>query len=141
MTLVCVVCGSVRKRGSILRCRNHAPHHSRFADIDETLIPAIVTLNQKGYTTRFCCAGHFWSPLPNCYIAFDKEIILPFLPDGYEVDIDYDTEESDIIVIRHEFTEKSVADTAFAINDNARLLLQWAEALPERKEKNGHDIL
>ena len=30
----------------------------KYVDIDEKIVNAIKILNEKGYTTRYCCSGH-----------------------------------------------------------------------------------
>ncbi len=68
-----------------------------YADIDELIAPTIQVLNQKGYTTRFCCSGHpfdNWLMRENgeyretadpseSYIAFAEGITLPSLPPDF----------------------------------------------------------
>ena len=43
-------------------------------EIDELMIPTIQTLISKGYTTDFCCSGHYEKFLSYGYICFSEYI-------------------------------------------------------------------
>lgn len=96
-------------------------------EVDELLIPTIKILNKKGYSTKFCCSGHYDSQHPNGYIAFEDWVELPSIPNGFKFDEDYDC-----IVIRStlSYTTPTLEDFK-AICDNAKTLLDWAMSLPE----------
>jgi len=48
--------------------------------IDDTIVPSIQVLNRKGYRTNECCSGHPFKGRKNCYIVFDKGVLLPSPP-------------------------------------------------------------
>lgn len=103
--------------------------HGRVVEIDELMLPIIKTLNQKGYTTAYCCSGHIWSNKPNCYISFDTEIrSLPHYP------VFYDVEHNERLTIRQNFEAKDEHDLHRMILSNIICLSIWTEALPVRKE-------
>ena len=96
-------------------------------EVDELLLPTIKILNEKGYSTKFCCSGHYESQHPNGYIAFEDWVDLPYIPDGFKADEDYDH-----IVIRSTlpYTTPTLEDFK-TICDNAKTLLDWAISLPD----------
>ena len=49
-------------------------------EVDELMLPIIIELNKKGYTTLNCCSGHYYEEIPHCYIMFKKTIIFDSLP-------------------------------------------------------------
>lgn len=94
-------------------------------EIDDLLLPVIIELNKKGYTTKYCCAGHYYDHPINSYIMFDEDIELPSIPPNYKYENDHNTIRrnfSDIVNIENYkyFTE---------INNNATQLLKWAKSL------------
>ncbi|MBQ8513044.1 MAG: hypothetical protein IJ497_10545 [Clostridia bacterium] len=118
--------------------------------IDELIAPTISVLNQKGYTTRFCCSGHpendrfiidkeeesgfrkGYNSL-NAYIAFETGITLPYLPEGFEEsqNLTYDRP-----VIRKHYKVENEHDNEYfekarQILDSMKELYEWALTLPE----------
>ena len=122
--------------------------------IDELIAPTIAVLNQKGYTTRFCCSGHpenDWFSLDrteesgvqtsanplNAYIAFETGIELPTLPEGFETErnVVYDR-----LVIRKWYKVENAHDNEYfekarQILDSMKELYEWALTLPEIEQK------
>ena len=76
-------------------------------EVDELLLPTIKILNEKGYSTKFCCSGHYESQHPNGYIAFEDWVELPY-------------------------TTPTLEDFKI-ICDNAKTLLDWAISLPDHE--------
>lgn len=76
--LICPECGSVYQKNLINTKHMNGyympcPRTDCCGDIfecDELLIPAILELNNKGYSTLFCCAGHAFE-YGEGYISFD----------------------------------------------------------------------
>lgn len=56
------------------KCPNAQCEHT-LIQIDEIMIPTIMMLNEKGYETKFCCSGHFYRDVIDCYIKFTEEVI------------------------------------------------------------------
>lgn len=95
-------------------------------EVDELLIPTIQILNDKGYTTKFCCSGHYTDQHPNGYIMFEDGVELPYIPEGFIKDNDYNntTIRSTLSSTKPTFEDFKV------ICDNAKTLLDWAISLP-----------
>lgn len=118
-----------------------------YVEIDELIAPTIQALNQKGYTTKFCCSGHpsrVWlmldeggyyetsSPLDSS-IVFENNITLPFLPP------DFEAEEREWyhgrLVIRKRYpidddNNVQYFERAEKILETMKQLYQWALNLP-----------
>ena len=47
--------------------------------LDELIVPIVKILNQKGYTTKYCCSGHSYDIFEavNFYIMFERGIRIP----------------------------------------------------------------
>jgi hypothetical protein len=69
--LTCLSCYSVYG-GKERPCPNCG---AGLVEIDENIAPIIVKLNEKGYETWACCAGHLYEPAG--YIAFCEKYDLP----------------------------------------------------------------
>lgn len=52
-------------------------------EVDELILLTIKILNQKGYYTKFCCSGHSYHEISQCYILFEKGIELLNIPKGF----------------------------------------------------------
>jgi len=57
--------------------------HGEVVEIDELIMPTIIELNKKDYTTEFCCSGHSYERYTNTYISFTGEKIPMNLPKGF----------------------------------------------------------
>jgi len=123
-----------------------------YAAIDELIAPAIQVLNQKGYTTKYCCSGHplkDWlmrtskteegyeksmAPIRS-YIAFADGITLPSLPPGFTgMQITYKADFG--LVIEKYFIVDDTSDNPYfalaqTILDTMKQLYVWALELPE----------
>ena len=129
-------------------------------DIDEEMFPIIQILNQKGYTTTYCCSGHLHKPynsifdhneikiLPHietnetrtcAYLLFALFVKLPYLPKSWKF---YKSDAKDgFYVIRHYWTKKQkecFKDNPYLYYRKRVKLLQnlyeWALSLPEYDE-------
>jgi hypothetical protein len=90
MGCMCDTCFTIDKRKyrSNLWCKN-PDCDGWIVQIDEVILPTISLLNKKGYITEHCCSGHSWEKsCCNIYISFDKSIVLPYLPFGFNYDKD-----------------------------------------------------
>jgi hypothetical protein len=133
MKKMCLSCFKVYAATRKNPCGNCA---SNLVKIDELYIVIIKILNEKGYTTTYCCSGHIYEKLPQSYILFGEGIKLPCLPEGYVIDYEaHTTIESikDITEIRRDFYLNSYENEAELQKDilkSALAVLEWAEALP-----------
>ncbi len=123
-----------------------------YADIDELIAPTIQVLNQKGYTTRFCCSGHpcdKWlmeedeedfreTAVPlNSYIAFAEGVTLPSLPPDFIAEQSIDNLR---LEIRKWYKIDNASDNQFfekakKILETMEQLYQWALDLPDFENK------
>jgi len=123
-----------------------------FIDIDEWIVPTIQVLNQKGYTTRFCCSGH---PLDDwlfidtskekgykesgnfvrSYIMFDEGITLPSLPPEFIATQNTYGERPRLVIEKdHPITsafENQFFEKARRVLGTMKELYEWALELPE----------
>lgn len=98
-------------------------------EVDELILPTIKILNTKGYSTEYCCSGHYCDEDPRCNIVFSEGIDIPNVPVGFKK------------IKRGDFTHlKSLYSSSkqsyrdfYEICDNAKRLLKWAIKLPYRK--------
>ncbi|MBQ8333676.1 MAG: hypothetical protein IJX93_07875 [Clostridia bacterium] len=119
--------------------------------IDELIAPTIAVLNQKGYTTTFCCAGHpenDWFLIDdgeesgfsesgnarNAYIAFAKGIELPSLPGGFETER-YDWDDFKLTIRKRYVFDDDYFERAQQILETMKELYEWALTLPEFEQK------
>ncbi len=123
-----------------------------YIEIDELIAPTIQVLNQKGYTTKFCCSGHplgncLWrtndgyretsGPIVDCYIAFAEGISLPSVPPGFQAEESVNRSMS--VVLRKEYRVTNAFEAQFftkarQILDTMEQLYQWALELPDLKK-------
>ena len=125
MTLMCEECFEQYniKRRIGLYCKICGGY---LVEIDENFIESIVLLNMKGYYTNYCCSGHPNPKLvPNAYIQFEDNIILPYLPKDFLYDKGYKN------TIRISFPEnEEMIKLQYNILQSAINILEWAESLP-----------
>lgn len=71
MSLLCLKCHNTFESGTVkgetCPCRGCG---GEIADVDELMIPAIVTLKNRGYYPKFSCSGHYGGPMSDHYISF-----------------------------------------------------------------------
>ena len=144
---------------AVMHCKTFEIYHNDqlivpedYIDVDELIAPTIQILNQKGYTTRFCCSGHpltghwLWrdagaeegyrkagAPLMS-YIAFEEGITLPSLPPGFVERPRYGGNPRLVIEKDHPIT--SAAENQFfakaqRILETMKELYEWALELPD----------
>ncbi len=105
--------------------------------IDELFVPIIIELNKKGYITKFCCSGHIDKDNNSSYIYFEDNVRLPYLPKGYLYDQDMYPQVDwkkykGMDTIRKDFDKnKNLNKLSKDIFENAIMVLEWAENLPE----------
>lgn len=97
-------------------------------EVDELMLPIIKILNQKGYYTKFCCSGHSYNEVSQCYIMFEKDIELSNAPNGYFFEKFTSGINKDCIIIEKIF-EGSEYKIFKDINKNANQLLMWVKKL------------
>ncbi|MDP2886565.1 MAG: hypothetical protein Q8P51_16270 [Ignavibacteria bacterium] len=103
------------------------------ADIDECLIPAIQTLNEKGYYTVECCSGHFWDNdrigRTGWYVLFDEwleESDFGKLPDEFAME----TSDKGRVTISRRFQNDDPVGLHMEILKSSVRLTEWARDLP-----------
>ena len=85
-------------------------------EVDELMLQTIKILNEKGYTTKFCCSGHYYHSPSSGYLWFEEWVELPNLPKGFSIDKNH---------------YKSTYKDFSIICDEAKFLFEWAVNLPE----------
>ena len=78
---LCLECGEIydsdwlfkRIRSEYIQCPKTNCVGTLF-EVDELLLPTIKILNEKGYSTKFCCSGH--AKDPRLYEMYNKKIML-----------------------------------------------------------------
>lgn len=103
-------------------------------EIDELFVPIIIELNRKGYTTKFCCSGHYYANCPEAYIMFDSDIELPNIPKGYTKELDTENHTTIRRIFIKDTDDYGECIDAYKyyneIMNNAKCTLQWAKSLP-----------
>jgi hypothetical protein len=133
MKKICLNCFKVYASSRRIPCGNCG---SKLVSIDDLYIVIIKILNQKGYTTTYCCSGHTYEKLPQSYILFGEGVKLPCLPEGYVIDHEAHTifeTFKDITEIRRDFylsSYKNEVELQKDILKSVLIVLEWAEALP-----------
>lgn len=100
--------------------------YGSIVELDELIAPTIITLNQKGYLTKFCCSGHWYADL-NPYIYFydycmPKEIPKPFSKE-------YNSEEIPTTMRARYSKNEKESRYEFVLRINKELY-EWATNLP-----------
>ena len=109
---------------------------SNTLNIDKLMAKTIFILNNKGYKTKYCCAGHKYNSFPDTYLFFEK----PLEPHLKPIFMSYDTYEEtknnkitkieDYRVIRYYYNDKT--NIQDKIKDINHRLLIWALELPSK---------
>ena len=95
-------------------------------EIDDLCIDAIILLNKKGWTTKFCCSGHLDEGLTATYIYFEH---MPnSIPMGFKRDND-----KNVIRAKNIHKELTGLKGYYALLELNKKLYRWANYLPERK--------
>ena len=103
-------------------------------ELDELIAPTIIELNNKGYYTRYCCSGHWYSNEHTAtYIAFsNKDCVPDELPEGFKL---YKSGET--IRLSNDEAFDDLVERFRHINEVNVILLEWAKKL----EANEWDYL
>lgn len=148
MALLCLECFQVYKNSyglnnslDYLACPK-MECEGEVVEIDELMLPIIITFNAKGYYTKYCCSGHLFS-MCSPYVFFDdifgdcecsrEEFISIFkeLPKPWFIDINKKDENNEKRVIRCAVPDfDSVVEHQKFINDVNLDLLKFAQSLP-----------
>jgi len=123
---------------SNIQCTNCGEH--KIIEIDDLLAPIVKILNQKGYTTLYCCSGHLCKDGCNTYITFPSNIELPLIPENFIL------EDKEFYTIQgwdkfYDNTKYSIRRWYMDVRQNDELLykeiinvhlqlLEWAKILP-----------
>lgn len=96
-----------------------------FIEIDADIAATISLLNQKGWKTLFCCAGHENSTLAYIYFKNNKYLkYIKTVPNGWKIDVkDYTIRKEFIIRAKYNCYDKYE-------------LYDWAESLPMLEDVN-----
>ena len=88
--LVCMYCGETYDKSKVSFYEdnewNQCPKNNcdgYLLDIDEEILPQIILLNNKGYSTQYCCQGHMDSSVTRLYILFENIYYFDDLPNGF----------------------------------------------------------
>ena len=95
-------------------------------EIDDNILQTIIQLNQKGYPTAFCCAGHTWGNDP--YIVFEDSVYInafPNLPKAFKSEIIH----NGALRIYKSIPSSSVIGTQKLLMDAAIDLMEWSDRL------------
>jgi hypothetical protein len=125
----CLQCGHLFDRDSsfennfcpILHCGGEV------VDIDDDILETIQLLNEKGYQTNYCCAGHTWGGEP--YIVFSPNVHeKTFL--SLPIDFTAVTASGGRIKIFKNIYADSDIDRLRLLNEASLDLLKWASTIP-----------
>jgi hypothetical protein len=102
-------------------------------EIDENLYEAYKILNEKGYSTRYCCSAHSFKEQPFMYIQFYGNYAFQNLPVGFKFENNIITEDNfrfHTTTITKKFNrDLSSVKLQVRIWKAAQDILKWAEAL------------
>lgn len=141
--LVCFNCWGVFEREGLIDYGEDTPCPAAgcvgsLIEIDENLIAIIRVLNEKGYYTTNCCAGHVWgggipdSGWDSAYIAFDPDVSRKEL-EPLPIDWTLDKSSKDGEVIRTEYSGDDPIEFQAAILKGILELGKWADGLEARE--------
>ena len=96
--------------------------HRELATIDELMIKPIVSLNKKGYRTRYCCSGHEMRDKHRGkgYVLFDENYKFSSLPEEWE---------EDAFALRGTCIRSTTNDLALSMKN----LNEWVDGLEDLK--------
>jgi hypothetical protein len=101
--------------------------HSEVIELDELIAPTIILLNQKGYFTKFCCAGHWYEPSSTPYIYFHEE----YIPDTIPISFTWDDHKDRMDTIRARYVHNENETKYDFVTRVNKELYEWALSLPE----------
>ena len=136
---VCNFCWNVYKFGMegdecyLLNCMGE------IISADENLLQALKALNDKGYTTRFCCSAHVWQRYPRIYVQFAMACHFKTLPPGFQASTRYNPHaQTKITTISKSFSPKlSKIELGLGIFKASADLLIWSDSLKTFLEEYG----
>jgi len=103
--------------GTCPKCKSYA------VEVDDLILPTIIELNKKGYTTKYCCSGHMDNELVGTYILFTHEAPLK-IPKGFIV------EDGDAIYVEDMMRNLTGIEGFNELVRINRTLYKWALSLP-----------
>lgn len=147
MHLLCLDCYEVYRLTKMVESKQcpKATCAGNLIHVDELLIPAIITLNKKGYITTGCCSTHILGPIPSnpnrrlygsneIWIHFKKgEVTIPNAPQGFDVELLGPTGEDKVTRLQekeYDIEKLSVPERQRHVFNNIINLTEWAESLP-----------
>lgn len=98
----------------------------KVVEIDDNILQTIIELNQKGYPTEFCCAGHTWGNDP--YIVFENGVYInafPNLPKAFKSEIIH----TGALRIYKSIRSSSIIETQKQLMDASIDLMEWSGRL------------
>ena len=131
--MLCLCCGEIYNKEDFKEYP-YCPKVSCVSDInlveiDENMIYPIKILNEKGWITRFCCAGHLYESCISAYISFKEEFCPKVEPPKYWYWDDSTLRTTDVIKSYFNLVDKQKYLFKFI-----QSLLKWCEELPYNPE-------
>jgi hypothetical protein len=104
-------------------------------EVDDLILPAIVTLNKKGYHTHYCCSGHLWGSQGyiRFYVYFKDGCLPNNIPEMFKVDTDSFSES---LVIRYKTDKFNSANKLKRYKQILEINLafyEWVNKLPKNE--------
>jgi hypothetical protein len=100
--------------------------NGKVVEVDELMMPAIIELNKKGWTTLFCCSGHMNDSYIYTYIKFEHRPNT--CPDSFYIDESCIRAKNPVRYI------EGIEGFDLWVSLN-RDLYEWALSLPDKEEK------
>ena len=97
-----------------------------FIEIDDEIVDIIRILNEKGYITEFCCAGHIERRIFQCYIKFVVPYEFKTKPRYFKINMKHTIEN---VVYQKEWEKKTEKEKESHARKVRNSLLKWAVAL------------